>query len=388
MQQPITIAGGGIGGLTAAAAMARAGLDVQVYEAAPSYAHVGGGHWLYGNALMTLDQIDPGLVDDLRALGHPLQGFRFTTNTGRKIIHKSVRPFVISERYAPLVLHRADIIKVLAARVPAGRLHFDKRIATAHPDRLEFEDGTSTPHSLLIGADGIHSRVRSLVAPHVKPNNSGQVGIWGLSEGTLPPEHDSLFVEMWGNGQRVGYTKVGRDKVYWFVVLQQQALPAAIPDLKEFVLSRIGAFPAAVAEVVAASAPHTIQLNPLFDLPIVKQWHRGAVCCLGDAIHACTPNLGQGGCQAIEDGFWLAHYLANSTSHEAAFTAFQQQRQARARAVVLLSRWLGQLAQSQGSVGTAWRNTSARLHPRWPVNKVLQWIMLREARDFPGVLGG
>jgi len=382
MHSKIAIVGGGIGGLTAARAMSKKGMDFQVYEGAPSYAHVGGGHWMYGNALKTLDQIDVQIVDEMEAIGHELEGFLFTNHLKQPIVYKSVAPFVREERYAPLVLHRADIINILAKGVPAERLHFGKKLKTAGNGTLIFEDGSQATYDVLIGADGIHSKVRSLVSPHTQPRNSGQVGIWGISRQSLPAEQGSLFLEMWGNGVRVGFTYVGKNLVYWFLVVKSGQLPEGEFDVKQFAVDKAQHFPEDVRAMIKNAEEGSIHVNPLFDLPITNKWFHENTCCLGDAIHACTPNLGQGGCQAIEDGYWLTELLDEHADPETAFALFQKKRFNKARTVVLLSRWLGDLAQSQGGLNTFIRNVSAKTHPRFIVDPVLKWIMTPKAGPF------
>ena len=163
MNREITIAGGGIGGLALARALEAKGIPYSVYEAAPNYANVGGGHWMYENALKTLRAIDSRMLTELQQLGHPLDGFQFTTASGAPIIQKSIAPFVSDPEHRPLVLRRADIIEVLAKGIPTHKLHFGKRVASCTHNSLTFTDGSTASADVLIGADGIHSRVRSLL---------------------------------------------------------------------------------------------------------------------------------------------------------------------------------------------------------------------------------
>lgn len=103
----VHIVGGGIGGLAVAIGLHRRGFDVHVHEAAPSYAHVGGGHWLYANALHALDQLEPTLRADLVALGRPFDGFRFATRAGTTLFFETTRPYTPRPELAPVVLHRS-----------------------------------------------------------------------------------------------------------------------------------------------------------------------------------------------------------------------------------------------------------------------------------------
>lgn len=372
----IVVVGGGIGGLTVAAALVRKGFDVHVVEAAPSYADVGGGHWLYVNALDALDRIDPGIVDDLTALGAGFDGFLFTDRHDRRLLFEGTAPYGRAGR-APLVLHRKDIIEQLARRVPADRLHFGRRLAAVRDGQLVFEDGSTMDAPVIVGADGIHSRVRRDVLTTRSPRFSGQVGLWGIGPGPLPAGTGRLFQEMWGDGIRFGFTNVGASGVYWFMVVRSAAegIPAGPADRKAFVLARAKDFPDALQEVVRRTDATRIQTNPLYDVTPLWRWHTESVCVIGDAAHACTPNLGQGGCQAIEDGYWLAEMLDREPTPARAFAAFQRKRWWRVAVVVFASRWLGRFAQSSGWLGWRVRNALVWMTPAAVLRPVLRWIM-------------
>lgn len=381
MDNKITIIGGGIGGLTLANALLNKGIPFQIYEAASNYLNVGGGHWLYANALRTLDEIDSSLVDDMRSLGHDFDGFLFTDIHKTTIVHKQVETYISHPRYKPIVLHRADIIHVLEKRLPKGSIRFGKRIKHIKNNTLYFTDGTSENHRILIGADGIHSKTRDLINQNITPIHSKQIGIWGISEGSLPKTYGNLFLEMWGNGTRVGMTYVGANKIYWFMVVKSDKVQNKVNDVKAFLKENGKEFPKDIMQIILSSKLDTIKFNPLYDLPIISKWYSKTTCCIGDAIHACTPNLGQGGCQAIEDGYWLAEMLKKYPNPEMAFQHFQTKRKSKTIAVTLLSRWLGQLAQSEGKFNCFLRNLSARNHPKKLVDKILHWIMNTNQND-------
>ena len=372
----IDVVGGGIGGLAVAAALFRDGFDVHVHEAAPSYAHVGGGHWLYANALHALSRIDPALPADLRALGTTFDGFRFATPSQRTLFFETVAPYVPSPELAPLVLHRADIIDQLARRLPPERLHFGRRLARWTPEALVFEDGSEVPARLVIAADGIHSRVRRDAITPTPPRFSGQTGLWGISDHTLPGDSGAFFTELWGNGLRMGFTAVGTQGVYWFMVVRDEDIPTDPDAIKAFILGRAATFPEELVAAVHATPAPAIHVNPLFDVTPPARWHTDQVCAIGDAVHACTPNLGQGGCQAIEDAVCLAEMLRTQPDAPTAFAAYERTRRRKATAVVYLSRWLGNLAQSRGRLRCALRDLLVWLGPAALVRPVLRWIMV------------
>jgi 2-polyprenyl-6-methoxyphenol hydroxylase-like FAD-dependent oxidoreductase len=375
MRRPVVhIVGGGIGGLALAVALTRRGWPVEVYEAAPSYAAVGGGHWLYANALRALDGIDPNITKDLVSLGMPFDGFWFETTGGWRLLREPTRPYTPQPGYAPVVLKRWDIIDRLAARVPPDQLHFNQRVERVEGETLVFADGRRLRPELLVAADGIHSVVRRDRIGGHGPRFSGQTGLWGIGPGTPPGEAARHFTEVWGNGVRMGFTAVRGGMVYWFLVVRDREIPEDPDARKAMVLERAHSFPAALGEAARGTPADRIHINPLWDLsPIARWWVPGAVG-LGDAVHACTPNLGQGGCQALEDALALAFALDTHTDPNQAFAAYQSARWRRASAVTLFARWLGRLAQASGPLRYA-RNALVGITPVALVRPVLRWIM-------------
>ncbi|MCA9489498.1 MAG: FAD-dependent monooxygenase [Myxococcales bacterium] len=408
----VHVIGGGIGGLAVAGGLHARGFDVHVHEQAPSFAHVGGGHWLYANALRALDRLGPGLAAEMSARGHGFDGFHFATPGLRTLLLESTAPYTPSPELAPVVLHRADIIDVLRARVPAERLHFGRRLEEVRPDGLQFSvkaagptrkspydqklvirwnqrgnlprgvgpavdrfaDGTELRPDLLLGADGIHSRVRPVISER-RPSFSGQTGLWGIADLVLPEAFGRHFTELWSDGLRMGFTTVGGGglrRVYWFMVVREE-VPDGDDARKAFVLERATAFPAELVEAVERTPAAGIATNPLWDMSPPRRWHDDTVCCLGDAVHPCTPNLGQGGCQALEDAACLAECFVSEATPALAYAAFQRRRWWRTFAVVHLSRNLGRLAQSRGFAARL-RDLVVGGSPSWAPRPVLWWI--------------
>ncbi len=368
------IVGGGIGGLALAAALTRRGWPVQVYEAAVSYRAVGGGHWLYANALSALHRIDPTIASDLVALGMPFEGFWFENLRGVRLLREPTTHYTPSPDLAPIVVRRWDIIDRLAARVPADRLHFGKRLSRVEGSSLIFEDGTTVVAEVIVAADGIHSIVRRDRLGGQKPWFSGQTGLWGIADATLPGEAARHFTELWGNGIRMGFTAVRGGAVYWFLVVRDATPPREPEALKAYILDQARPFPEALIEAVRRTPADRIHTNPLWDMPPIRRWWAPGVVAIGDAVHACTPNLGQGGCQALEDAAVLADALDRYATFEEAFAAYQTARWWRANGVTRFARWLGILAQMRGPM--RWfRDALVWSTPARVVRPVLRWVM-------------
>jgi len=307
-----------------------------------------------------------------RELGQPFAGFHFATLRGTTLLHEKTGPYAPPGR-APVVLHRADIIDQLQRRIPRERLHFGHRLERIAGKTLHFDDGTTQTCELLIGADGIHSRVRQALLTDRPPRASGQIGLWGISPGTLDLPNARCFNELWGNGVRMGFSYVGQAGVYWFTVVRTP--PPKDPDARlAFILEHARGFPEGVLNVVRRSGH--IHATKLWDVPPPTRWHTDWVCCIGDAVHACTPNLGQGACQALEDAACLSELWQSVPDPETRFARYQRQRRVRATAVVYLARWLGMMGQIRGPLRWA-RNAVVWATPAWVLRPALRWIMVR-----------
>ncbi|UNO38707.1 FAD-dependent monooxygenase [Streptomyces sp. MST-110588] len=323
------VIGGGIGGLTAAAALHRRGWSVTVLERAASLEPVGAGIALAPNAQRALDTIDVGdavrsvavrrATWDLRLPG----GHRLSRTTDTAAVRRFGGPVVIQ--------HRADVVNLLASRLPTGavRTGVTARLADpgdpARPDRparVHLTDRHGRPHpsghgdhltaDLVVAADGIHSATRRLLFPtHPEPRYAG-VTTWRM---VVPaPDRTCAAHETWGRGGLWGTIPLSDGRVYAYA---QAAVPSggsAPDDERAELLRRFGTWHHPVPAILRATDPAAILRNDVYSgTRPVPAFHHGRVALLGDAVHPMTPSLGQGGCQAIEDAVVLAHLVGLAT---------------------------------------------------------------------------
>ncbi|MCB0027368.1 MAG: FAD-dependent monooxygenase [Anaerolineales bacterium] len=361
----IMIVGGGIGGLTTAVALRQAGFAPLVYEAAPSLEPVGKGIWLPTNAMLVLERL--GLAEALVALGIELTAIEVHDRaTGRLQAIDLAAVKAHFGRTTTSIL-RADLQATLAAALPAESIQLGKRCVAVQQAEagvtVTFADGSTAAADLLIGADGLRSVVRDQVAPGVQLRDSGQRCFLGVADVRLPAGQHTVVREIWGGIYRFGYSPVTPDKVYWFAPI---AAPEPIFGGAEPLAAlqqAYAAFPDPVADILAHTDPAQIILVPLKDILPQKRWYAGRVVLLGDAAHAMTPNLGQGGAQAIEDGYFLAWLLAEKPTVEAALAAYQAGRRPRAQRIASQAWRIGQLAHLTSAPARFLRNTAFRLVP-------------------------
>ena len=348
MREAIII-GGGIGGLCAALALRNAGVAATVYEAAPGPRAEGAALSLWPNAIRALDRLGVGAV--VRALGVPdLYGGQIATWQGRTLATVSAASIAARFGAPVLVVGRAEFGAALAAALPAGTIRYGQRLDAfswqgAGPVTARFADGGHVRADLLIGADGLGSTVRRLLHPQVTPRYAGYTAWRAL----VPFDHACvpLWGEVWGRGARFGIAPVGRDRVYYFAT--RDAPPGTdrvgTPAARHAALRRdFEGWAAPIPALLAATDPAALLQNDIVELPPLPGWGVGPVTLLGDAAHAMTPNLGQGGCQAIEDAVQLGICLRELGGVAAALRAYEAARRPR-------TTWLQQLSRRAGWVG-------------------------------------
>ncbi len=358
----LLIAGGGIGGLTAALACLDAGTEVTVLEQAPALAPVGAGIALWPNATRVLARL--GLLDAIIAAGCVVERVHIRAADGR----------VLSETTAPgafevpgVCIHRAALHDALRQALPDGVLRLGQRI-----ERYEIAGGQVTVHTrggqsfhadALIGADGLHSAVRAQLLGAAPPVYRGYAVWRGVAdfEGGFYP--DGLATETWGPGSRFGVFRLDARRVYWYATANTPEGQPAMPGEKDRLLRRFARWHAPIPDVLAATSPAAILRHDTYDRLPVRRWTDGPVALLGDAAHPMTPNLGQGACMAIEDAGALRAALVAFETPVQALQSYAHQRVGRTGAVVKQSLQMGRLGQWTHPVAVAVRTALMRATP-------------------------
>ena len=216
--------------------------------------------------------------------------------------------------------------------------------------------------SVLVGADGFHSAVRTALHGPETPTYAGYTSwrtIVDDPEGLVPA---GMAIEAWGTGMRLGCARIDAQRVYAFASVNAPAGrrdPDEVASLRALFRGWADPWPGLLARMT----PETLLHHDTFDRPPRRPWGRGRVTLLGDAAHPMTPNLGQGGCSAIEDALVLADRLAGTTDAAAALRAYESARYDRTERLVRRARWLGRVGQERHAVLCALRNLLVRLRP-------------------------
>lgn len=345
----VAIVGSGVAGLAAAIQLAKAGVDVEVFEAKPELSILGSGITLQGNALRVFDAL--GAWDDIRAAGYPFVGLNLRApGPGAPIVAqlpdvKSGGPDYPSTMGMP----RPELARILLAHAEkaGARVRFGARV-TGIEDRdagveLLVDGESAGVYDLVIGADGLNSTVRGLIGIDTKPETTG-MGIWRTFV-SRPAEVTSSELYYGGPMYIAGYTPTGDDSMYAFLVEKaQDRFGVDDAEATRIMLEESRAYDGPWNDIRADLAAGAHANYTWFTQHVVEEpWNRGRVVIIGDAAHSCPPTIAQGAAQGLEDAFVLTELLvARDALDQDLWDAFHTRRLPRAKAVVAASVQLGQ----------------------------------------------
>jgi salicylate hydroxylase len=341
----IAIVGGGIGGLAAALALLRRGIDVTVYEQAPELQEIGAGIQISANGMRVLHAL--GLAADLARVEVIPTGKEIRLwNTGQtwKLFDLGAES-VARYGFPYITIHRGDLHQVLINGVRRAKAD---AIVTGHKCigleqhadhvALAFENGVSARASLVIGADGIHSVVRQSLFGPDQPEFTGIVTWRGVVPmAALPPQISRTVGTNWvGPGAHVIHYPLRGGALLNFVGLVERddwTLESWTAQGTQADLARDfrGWHPDVQAMIALIEAPYIFALK---GRPPMPQWSAGRATLLGDACHPMLPMLAQGAVMALEDALVLARCIESFPDHVQAFARYEAARKERtARAV-------------------------------------------------------
>lgn len=338
MDRPdIAIIGAGIGGLTLGLSLRRLGIRARIYEQAPELGEVGAAVALAANGTRILRALD---IDLGTCSTVPSELVYRHWADGRRLADHPVGDWYTDRFGGPFWgVHRAHLQGALARAWGTEDLHLGRAVVGLEQrggtTGLTFSDGTTASAGLVVGADGIRSRVRRWITD-AEPVYSGTTGFRGLvPREALPDLPDPDAVQFWmGPGAHLLHYAIG-DVVNFLAVVEGPGTWDA-PG---------GVAPAADGELAAAfrdwhpAVRQMVEAVPqsprwgLFALPPLTRWSRDRVVLLGDAAHAMLPHHGQGANQTIEDAAVLADCLGRSADVDTAVARYERLRRARTRQV-------------------------------------------------------
>ena len=360
----VTIIGCGIGGLTAAIALKSAGIEAQVYEQADRLGEIGAGVGLWPNALRALEPL--GLAAAVLSLSGGPIGSALRRPDGRYLLRQPAE--VVKARWGAgfVSVHRAELHALLAATLDPATIHLGARCTgftqTAGTVRVHFDGGNQVETDVLVGADGVHSVIRSQVAGPARLRYRGYANWRGVTTpGSVPLITEAM--ETWGRGAHMGIQPTSGERILWYAGCNVAEGERDDGHDHDRLLQTFGDWHQPLAAVIAATPKGSLVRNDIYDCWPSRRWIRGSVTLVGDAIHPMTPDLGQGACQAIVDGTMLARCLAEIPDVAKALDAYRRSRTRNAAIATLFSRIWGGTGQLDGAVLCALRDTIVHAMP-------------------------
>lgn len=349
----VLIAGGGIGGLSAALALRRRGIDAIVFESATELRDGGAGLHIWSNGTIALDAL--GVADEVLKIAPSQDICQFRTARGDLLGAWPVGTF--TERYGrpTVAIGRSDLHGILTRALDGTEIRTGAEVVGYRQDStgvtVEFADGSSERGDILIGADGVHSAVRRKLIGDHPPRFTGYIAWRGEAPVGAETVAPGTFCAIFGHGTRFTYYDIGPGRTYWMSVANgapnQRDEPGVIAKLTQ----RHRGWPDPIEQLVAATPEESILRHDVIDRAPIDTWGAGRVTLLGDAAHPITFNIGQGACQAIEDALILAEHLGDATDPVAALRAYEAERIPRTAKMQNMAWRIGRMG--------AWENPAA-----------------------------
>jgi FAD-dependent urate hydroxylase len=338
------IIGAGMGGMSAALALRQIGVETEVYERVTENKPVGAAISVWSNGVKCLNYL--GLEEQTAALGGIVDSMSYLDgHTGDTMCRFSLAPLIDEVGQRPYPIARADLQMMLMQAYGLDDIRFGMKMVAVHDGpgcaTATFADGTTATADIVIGADGANSITREYVlgAP-VTRRYAGYVNFNGLveiDEAIGPATEWTTYV---GDGQRVSVMPVADGRFYFFFdVVAPQGLPYERGTAREVLRSHFQGWAPGVQTLIDKLDPMTTNRVEILDLDPFSTWVKGRVAVLGDAAHNTTPDIGQGGCSAMEDAVALQWALRDHPADvHAALAAYQRARVDRAADLVLRAR--------------------------------------------------
>lgn len=333
------IVGGGIAGLASAIALQRVGVECDVAEIG-DLRPIGAGIGLAGRAPDALDEL--GVYEQVAATGQPL-GPPVLRDAVGAVITMPPPPPEVPEGKKPLGAYRPIVAEILAkaARRLGANIQTDSSIASIeeHDDRslVTMSNGDLRAYDMILGADGVNSRTRSLIMPDTpQPAYAGQMTIrWMASHG--PMEGEGWYID--GGLGRIGFLYQRGPKLMYVTTVinmpkERLTQPSAHRMLKRLMDEYTAPPIVELREQLERTPDAVLIVRPFEWILLDRPWYRGRTLLIGDAAHATTAHLGMGGVMALEDAVVLAQCIAAAPSLAAAYEAFMERRFERVRTVV------------------------------------------------------
>ncbi|KAL5731214.1 hypothetical protein ACHQM5_003964 [Ranunculus cassubicifolius] len=374
----IVIVGAGIAGLTTALGLHRMGIRSLVLESSNELRVSGFAFTTWTNAWRALDAI--GIGDSLRHNHQRLEGLiALSSVSGLPTTEISFNVKGKLGEHEVRCVRRKELLETLAKELPEGTIQYGAKVVAIddeenHVKLLHLADASTIKTKVLVGCDGVNSVVAKSIGIE-KPSSTTRSAIRGCAEFPNGHSFEPKFLQFFGDGFRAGFIPCDHKTMYWFFTYSLQSKDQGATEemepskMKQFVLENLGTVAKEVVEVVEKTSLDCFLSSPLkFRNPLNLLWpgaiYKENVCVTGDALHAMTPDLGQGACAALEDGVVLARCLADVFSTKKKVSGeeeehtrirnglkkFAEERKWRSFRLIATAYFVGEIQQSSGKI--------------------------------------
>lgn len=372
----VVVVGGGVGGLTVALGLQRAGVKVEVHEKYDHLARRASAFTLWSHAIERLTELG---VDDLDRIGAQLELTQIRDRDGNLIEELPVGKVSRKLGAPSYEVDRRELRAVLLELLDDDVLVMPSECVGIEQNGLSatvlLKGGGKASGDLVIGADGAHSVTRGAVAGGASPSYAGYAA-WA---GVLEDFHHELFepnrhVEVWGMGSIGGVADLGAGRARWYLGRgTEPGLDWGQVEVAQLLNYTEGWYPL-VGDAIAAADPDSITVMEAWELEPLDTWVEGRLVLLGDSAHLSSPSISGGACTTIEDAATLVNALTGPAALPDALGAFEAERKARDEQVVKRSRELGKLQYLHSPVACWLRDGAFRHMPAGQVERVLEGL--------------
>jgi 2-polyprenyl-6-methoxyphenol hydroxylase-like FAD-dependent oxidoreductase len=370
----IGIVGGGIGGLTAAIALACHGANVRVFERAGERRREGIALLLWANAMHALASIG---VHEVAARAMTIDVTEIRNARGDLLCELPIAEWNQSSGASTVAVRRPDLVAALARALAPEAMRAGVELASyaVCGDKViaRFTGGDEVEVDALIGADGLNSTVRTQLLGTASPRALHQHAWVGIARGVSGLLRPGVTTASIGRGPRFWAAALDDDSAFWYATVNHTDTPSG--PAVEYLSRELADWHAPIQALLAASHDDDIAYTQIHDRPPVDRWGTGPVTLLGDAAHASTPDLGQGACQAIESAVVLADCLARAAAIVDGLRDYERRRMERTATISRLC-WLTSIHSTiQSAALCSVRDSAIRIGLRTLARGHLTWIL-------------
>jgi 2-polyprenyl-6-methoxyphenol hydroxylase-like FAD-dependent oxidoreductase len=370
----VLIQGAGIGGLTLAIALQQRGYKVKLVERAIGLTEVGAGIWMAANAMQVFARL--GFAEKVIEAGWSVKLLRLQDWKSGDIQTTNMSQIAKEYGFETIALHRGVLQRLLFERLEADSVRFCCEVKSV------IQSGDQVFAAIIVGADGFNSQMRRMAGLGGEKRYSGSSSYRAIARGahilTAEAEHEAY--EIWAKGCRVGFSKINADEYYWYMTFNAPAGEASsASEIRIHAEELFRTFFPQWMGLLQNTWTREILRTDISDLKPLTQWSSGRIGLIGDAAHATTPNLGQGGAMAVEDALTLADAFDKFGFNEAAWKRFEQLRRKKVDWTVSTSWSIGKICHLGNPLLRSLRNIALKKTPDGVTQKQVQRIYSLES---------